>query len=485
MKVNFQKFMIIFLIVPMCVSLFALPVYAEDNEHGGTGGEIPDPVTNQQYMSQVSQLIDWYCDGKIDWESYQEQLDSITDNYISSNTFGGQVSNSITQFSNKVSALSQKFGSIVQEYGDSAVEYIKDYFDNFFSDYEVLREESTTDLKGYGALLMVKRDPYIDYYYCDYLEINPDVDIGTCVIDGHECFSYRYWNSDGHIDDGWYTILPQVFAFKWVPRYYTLSYYGDVRYRNGEKAPTNDEYVEVEDYDFADSTYKDLDDLLNKIIEELNRQQPDLSSIEGILKSIYYRLGTLDSDNDSGTLSLLNSAISQLISDNNANNQALIEKLESLKGGTEDSGEEGEGSGGTGSGEGTGDSGGIDVEGLRELLKELIPEIDDMTGTEQVKAALLSKFSFIEELKSLIQRFISSYKNSSSNDPVITLDFGSGLTSGVLGFLGFHDVDLSAGGFLNKYMPTVRAIVAAFIYITFAWNTYKKIPEYINGGGGS
>ncbi len=125
--------------------------------------------------------------------------------------------------------------------------------------------EGNVDMLGYGALLMVKCNPYIDYYYCDYLEINPDVDIGTRVIDGHECFIYRYWNSDGSITDEWYTTLPQVFGFKWVPRYYTLSYYGDVRSTNGEQVPV--ESSEADDStvvgEKADGTEVTLGDVLS------------------------------------------------------------------------------------------------------------------------------------------------------------------------------------------------------------------------------
>ncbi len=465
MKVNFQKLMIIFLVVPMCIGIFAIPAYAEDesNEHGGTGGSFADVSTSDKYFDAVWGEIYSYANGNMSFDEFNKRVDSLTENYRNSNTIDGVLGYGVDNFATKVTALTAKVGSLAAQFGEGCLDIIKDYFENSFKDYEVLRDESTFDLRGYGAAISganYHSDVSYEIFFCDYIILNLKRTEATM----------RGYKACINLDGEFKAFSKPVNLVVSLDEHMKL--YGDIRYENGEKAPTDDEYVQVPDgFDFGDLKYNELNSLLDKMLEALNRQQPDLSSIEGILQAIYYRLGTLDSDNDNGTLSLLNSAISQLISSNNKNNQALIEKLESLKGGSGESGGEEE------------DSGGVDIEGLRELLKELMPEIDDMTGTEQVKAALLSKFSFIEELKSLIQRFISSYKNSSSNKPVITLDFGSGLTSGVLQFLGYHDVDLSASGFFDKYMPTIRAIVAAFIYITFAWNTYKKIPEYINGGG--
>ncbi len=355
-----MKKLIVLIIVVVLSSFYVLPVYAEEHEHGGMSGSFADVSTSDKYLDEVWKAIDSFADGDMSYESFSQIVDSLTENYKNSNTIDGKLQYGVDNFTTKVTAIVAKMGNFYSELGENGLDYIKDYLKNFLSDYEVLREESTTDLKGYGALLMVKRDPYIDYYYCDYLEINPDDGIATRVIDGHECFIYRYWNSDGHIDNEWYTTLPQVFGFKWVPRYYTLSYYGDVRYTNGEKAPTNDEYVVVEDYDFTDSTYKDLDDLLNKIIEELNRQQPDFSSIEGILKAIYYQCTGINSKMI--TYDQCNALIMSLLSSGNSNTEQIVNALYQIRDGLKNSegkeDEKEESGGDVGGGDSGGDSGG-------------------------------------------------------------------------------------------------------------------------------
>ncbi len=49
------------------------------------------------------------------------------------------------------------------------------------------------------------------------------------------------------------------------------------------------------------------------------------------MNAIYARLGTLDSDDDAPTLSLINSAINTLVAENKDSNDKIIEKLEKLK----------------------------------------------------------------------------------------------------------------------------------------------------------
>ena len=57
---------------------------------------------------------------------------------------------------------------------------------------------------------------------------------------------------------------------------------------------------------------RDLEDLINDLVEAIEQNNPDLSTIEGLLKAIYYRLGTLDGDDDNGLLSQINTSIQSL-----------------------------------------------------------------------------------------------------------------------------------------------------------------------------
>jgi len=34
----------------------------------------------------------------------------------------------------------------------------------------------------------------------------------------------------------------------------------------------------------------------------------------------------------------------------------------------------------------------------------------------------------------------------------------------------------------DDILPLAQCLIAAFIYITYAYHTYRKVPSYINGG---
>ena len=118
-----------------------------------------------------------------------------------------------------------------------------------------------------------------------------------------------------------------------------VTIYGSWKWReSGLQAETDDEFQTITDYDFSEAPERELEDLLKKILNEFELQQPDLSSIEGLLNAIYARLGTLDSDNDNELLASLNAAVLALVESNNGNNEALLNELlkfrEDLKNGT-------------------------------------------------------------------------------------------------------------------------------------------------------
>ena len=188
---------------------------------------------------------------------------------------------------------------------------------------------------------------------------------------------------------------------------------------------------------------------------------PDLSTMEGLLNAIYARLGTLDSDNDNALLSQILAAIESLDKGSGSTeNNDLKDVLEHLKDSlVYDDGE--------------------NVVTISEQLKEIIDNqltaedfaIDETVynqHSEVLKLRLLGKFSFIHNLSEFVTHIFDSYKNSSETLE-ISFDYG-GKT---------HSVDFS---YYNDFIPLVQCLFAAFIYITYGFHTYRKIPSYINGG---
>ena len=79
---------------------------------------------------------------------------------------------------------------------------------------------------------------------------------------------------------------------------------------------------------------------------------------------------------------------------------------------------------------------------------------------------------------------MSSYeKNSSLNaENVIHVQYhpsNGSLGNAILNISGSYDIKFDI---FKPYLPTVRSLIATFTYLSYAWNTYRKIPSYIRGG---
>ncbi len=123
-----------------------------------------------------------------------------------------------------------------------------------------------------------------------------------------------------------------------------------------------------------------------------------------------------------------------------------------------------------------------------DKLNEIFPSYDydvDISRTEELKILFLTKWAFVEELKTLIDRFMSSYEQKSSlgtMDNVIHVKYNP--TNGsfgnvILNHNGAYDIRFDI---FEPYLPSIRGLIAAFIYLSYAFNTYRKIPSYIRGG---
>lgn len=236
----------------------------------------------------------------------------------------------------------------------------------------------------------------------------------------------------------------------WVPRNGTGTTDGIVSDLPDKPAPS-----------FDDMSDDDLIDFLDKLLEDLRLSYPDLSTLEGLLNAILAKLGTLDSDNDNELLMQILAAIQSLKnSGETADNSELLKTLEDLKNSLVFKDDE-------------------KTASLAEMLNTLVQNqvrrsditIDSSLYNQRyalIEAKLLGKFSFISEIKNFVQYAIDCYSNT-ENSPTITIDL----------FNHQHIIDFSA---FDDSINLIRWVIAAFIYLSYAFATFRKIPSYINGG---
>lgn len=293
-------------------------------------------MTNQEYYAAQSYLIAKYKDGKISYSEFQQQSQAVTDEFVSKNTVGGVLQSGALNASNNFNAVSQKIGDTVQKYGDSARDYISSFVSGFLNSYTVSNNKPTTDLKDSVAMVKIKnKDGSCHIYYGNtngelYYNISSTTSIYLKTYrdelygrDGSLIYSHNV-NSSISCEYGSRSDVTIYGSWKWR--------------ESGLQAETDDEFQTITDYDFSEAPERELEDLLKKILNEFELQQPDLSSIEGLLNAIYARLGTLDSDNDNELLASVNAAVLALVKSNGDNNKALLDELlkfrEDLKNGT-------------------------------------------------------------------------------------------------------------------------------------------------------
>lgn len=455
-KVNLRKIFALIVSVALVISAFAVFSVSADDE---------TVMTNQEYYAAQSYLIAKYKDGDISYSEFQERSQAVTDEFVTNNTIGGVLQSGALNASNTFTAVSKKIGDTFQKYGDAGREYIDDYVSEFFDSYTVLSDKPTTDLQGGNAVLEVVLGTGSDsqrrkYYLNDYglklvnsdgaisYKMRSNTLVRMSLSQNGKTSEYTYDSSNAEIS---YSLSNANVS--------AIRIYGDWRSDDDTPVETDDTFETVKDYDFSEVPEKELEDLLKKILDEFEINEPDLSTMEGLLKAIYARLGTLDSDNDNALLSQILSAIKAIKLDN-SDNSDLLKVLEDLKNSlVYDDGE--------------------NVETISEQLKKIIDNqltVDDLTIDEELynnrmevlQLRLIGKFSFIHDLSDFVIYIFDSYSNSSEN-PEISFTYDDKSYS--VNFDYYKDV-----------LPLAQGIIAAFVYITYAYHTYKKIPSYINGG---
>lgn len=450
MKINFQKILLFLCVILVIVFNFCLVVSADESS----------TLSERELCEAYAYVMNDFKNGDITYTEYQERTNAITAEYYENNTLSDTLE--------KIENIGNNIAEAVEKYGETAYQYIADWITDFLDDYEVLSEETVTDMNGYGAkmviydyfdgnTLVVGNPSYTStrltmyYVYGDYITYEPDYEhyngyLGKYKVPSNQVTYWRPWyNSEftTHGNSGSHC----------VGEHTKILVYGDVRYLDGTEAPSLEPSTTTTALNFDNVSDQDLIELINDIYEELERQNPDLSNVEGLLASIYYRLGSLDSDDDNELLSQVLVAIQSL---ENTNNSELVDLLVEIKD---------ELTNGI-----TGDNSVLAEKLDNMLVKDdfVIDEDSYRNYSEVLKLRLQEKFIFADELKNLVTYTVNSYANSSES-PQLDVEF-NGKT---------YSMDFSA---YDEHVPMFRFIIAAFTYITYAFHTYRKIPSYINGG---
>lgn len=438
---NFKRLLAVFLACVMCISALSISAFA---------GVTNLPSNMSHFINDVSE----------DFQAYRNGNLSLTD------FFDLYAKNCLKWGYNNVSDVSH-IKDVLLHLQSLGVDVPNAWLKYYYEYNDIEKDDSV--LAGYGAVCIVKIHTR-----------------STGVIDN----SSVYYGDYGIIKDG---AFANIYASKIIRKYtdnshnaetITMEYkdvvtiggvfmnddynyaetffYGDWRYENGDKATDNiTEFPDKSAPNFDDMSDDDLIDFLDKLLEDLRLNYPDLSNIEGLLNAILAKLGTLDSDNDNELLEYILVAIKELKNNGETvDNSELLKILEELKNALiiKD-----------------GDKITTTAQLLETLVQNQIRRSDitiDSSAYNQryalIEAKLLGKFSFISDIKNFVQYAIDSYSNT-ENSPTITIDL----------FNYQHTIDFSV---FDGSINLVRWIVAAFVYLSYAFATFRKIPGYINGG---
>lgn len=172
------------------------------------------------------------------------------------------------------------------------------------------------NMKGYGAVCVAyENGKYFRTAYGAYGIIHPQW--------GNQLILYPDSDSNVNVYLEYASGSIQNYSSSTVVGYYnnpnfpgnTYILYGDWRWADETKedpVPTSPTYNIVYTTDPSGLTDSEILDLIKDMINQLNFDFPDLSTIEGLLNSILATLGTLDSDNDASGLNDIKNAIDNL-----------------------------------------------------------------------------------------------------------------------------------------------------------------------------
>lgn len=436
-----KKLLAVVLACCICCTVLVLPASAENNIISNNSAK---------YYAYVYEQLLQYRSGEIDLgtflgNTYSKYMDTGVDNI-------GQAFTNIADIVKSLSPFSD----------DSWNDW---YYENKMGGDGGGGHRDDSELKGYGAILKIYNSKGVlnTVYYGDYGIFRNIKETQFDVFLKYTHIAKYDYNSGDLLSEN--DVDSSIAYTHYIPSSNGLrQYLGDWRNSDGS---FNDDFVsefpekEIPPYDDDSVPEDDLIDFLEDLLNDLQLKFPDLSTIEGLLRAILAKLGTLDSDNDNELLSQILTAIEALKNNGEtADNSELLKTLEDLKSALVFKDDE-------------------KTASLAEMLNTLVQNqvrrsditIDSSLYNQRydlIEAKLLGKFSFISEIKNFVQYAIDSYANT-DNSPIITIDL----------FNHQHTIDFSA---FDDSITLIQWVIAAFVYLSYAFATFRKIPGYINGG---
>lgn len=439
---KFKRFLAVILACCICCTVLVLPASAVP---------LNVPKDFSRFVSDIWDLSDEYEAGQISKSEFMEKFAA------SMARFGINYAADVTSFKDVLKVI--EFCGI-----DVPDKWQEWFYENKMGGDGSGGHRDDSELKGYGAILKVYNDKgYLnDVYYGDYGVFRniKDTQFGVYLEYSH----WSHYNSKGELMSE-KDVESSIAFTHYIPSYNeTRQYLGD--WRNSDDTPNEDFTTELPEkvpptFDDESVSDDDIIDFLKDLLEKLQMEFPDLSTIEGLLRAILAKLGTLDSDNDNELLSQILTAIEALKNNGEtADNSELLKTLEELKNALvfKD---------------------GDKVSSLANMLNTLVQNqvrrsditIDPKLYNQRyalIETKLLGKFNFIKSIKALIDYALDKYSHS-VDTPQILFTF-----NGVQ-----HCIDFSM---YDGVADLVRWLLAAFIYLSYAFKTFRKIPGYVNGG---
>ncbi len=310
-----KKIIAVIVVLMFAAVLFNINVFADTSSvdggiTSGGGGRGGSRTEYGNGLNVFFETLEDFTDGNITYDEFNSKTSTILEEYAG-------------EFSDRagitlINDIKSQVNDYVTKYGKNAPMYIYDSISDILNNYETTETIPTTDKKGYGACIKtnfvssmtINTETYGDYIVL-YSDSNGNPTYSIQANDGSQLMFVKRING-GNSQISYSSGGVTYSSVDYMDEGEYIHVYGDVRNSDGTPAETDDTYVDQLTYDFSNATDSELDELLQELKEELERQNPDLSTMEGLLESIYYRLGSLDSDNDNSLLGQVVSSINSL-----------------------------------------------------------------------------------------------------------------------------------------------------------------------------
>lgn len=192
-------------------------------------------------------------------------------------------------------------------------------------------------------------------------------------------------------------------------------------------------------------TAEELSDLTDDLLQALLDNMPDLTTTEGILQAIYRKCCEISNKIGKSASNVYNVALQGI--------QSTLDKIASFCSEYWNK--------------------------FSDFMQSLfVPQSGYIQDTlDDIQAEWDLKFAFADSLKNIITKCFDVYKAGGTKAPTVKFHI-TGL--GFLNAIISHTIDLSDW---DEYVKPIRSMVCVITYVTFAWNTYRRIPAYVSGVG--